>query len=146
MTVCLCVGQIKLYLFILFVLSPPPPRVSLKQSLSLQELEQHLNQVRAQVEEWDGGSTYRRLSWYMMPDEENTLAAQVTALTCHYPWTTHSSAMGISYFEHYWIVNHGQSNGDELVHIIQLNVFSSCLFGLILGSTLFNCLFDRPVV
>lgn len=62
---------------------PPthPPRVSLKQSLSLQELEQHLNQIRAQVEEGDGGSTHRPLSWYMMPDEENTLAAQVTALT-----------------------------------------------------------------
>lgn len=65
-------------------LSPPLclPRVSLKQSLSLQELEQHLNQIRAQVEEGDGGSTHRPLSWYMMPDEENTLAAQVTALTC----------------------------------------------------------------
>uniref|UniRef100_A0A4W5P6N2 Peroxisomal biogenesis factor 3 n=1 Tax=Hucho hucho TaxID=62062 RepID=A0A4W5P6N2_9TELE len=50
-------------------------------SLSLQELERHLNQVRAQVEEGDGGSTYRRLSWYMMPDEENTLAAQACGLT-----------------------------------------------------------------
>uniref|UniRef100_A0A673W5K7 Peroxisomal biogenesis factor 3 n=1 Tax=Salmo trutta TaxID=8032 RepID=A0A673W5K7_SALTR len=56
-------------------------RVSLKQSLSLQELEQHLNQIRAQVEEGDGGSTYRSLSWYMMPDEENTLAAQACGLT-----------------------------------------------------------------
>uniref|UniRef100_A0A8C7VMZ6 Peroxisomal biogenesis factor 3 n=1 Tax=Oncorhynchus mykiss TaxID=8022 RepID=A0A8C7VMZ6_ONCMY len=55
--------------------------VSLKQSLSLQELEQHLNQIRAQVEEGDGGSTHRPLSWYMMPDEENTLAAQACGLT-----------------------------------------------------------------
>uniref|UniRef100_A0A4W5JN71 Peroxisomal biogenesis factor 3 n=1 Tax=Hucho hucho TaxID=62062 RepID=A0A4W5JN71_9TELE len=55
--------------------------VSLKQSLSLQELELHLNQIRAQVEEGDGGSTHRPLSWYMMPDEENTLAAQACGLT-----------------------------------------------------------------
>lgn len=55
-------------------------RVSLKQSLSLQELELHLDQVRAHVEEGSMASPRKPLSCYMMPDEESTLAAQVRAL------------------------------------------------------------------
>ncbi|KAG9347541.1 hypothetical protein JZ751_005109 [Albula glossodonta] len=54
---------------------------SLKQSLSLQELEQHLNQIRAHVEEGCNSSSRKPLSWYMMPDEESTLAAQACGLT-----------------------------------------------------------------
>ncbi|KAI1897540.1 hypothetical protein AGOR_G00084320 [Albula goreensis] len=54
---------------------------SLKQSLSLQELEQHLNQIRAHVEEGSNSSSRKPLSWYMMPDEESTLAAQACGLT-----------------------------------------------------------------
>uniref|UniRef100_A0A6Q2Z2L9 Peroxisomal biogenesis factor 3 n=1 Tax=Esox lucius TaxID=8010 RepID=A0A6Q2Z2L9_ESOLU len=57
--------------------------LSLKQSLSLQDLEQHLNQIRAQVEKGVGGSVHRPLSWYMMADEENTLAAQACGLTAN---------------------------------------------------------------
>ncbi|KAG7460947.1 hypothetical protein MATL_G00204300 [Megalops atlanticus] len=55
--------------------------ISLKQSLSLQELEQHLNQIRAHIEEGGSSSTGKPLSWYMMPDEESTLAAQACGLT-----------------------------------------------------------------
>ncbi|XP_076873420.1 peroxisomal biogenesis factor 3 isoform X2 [Brachyhypopomus gauderio] len=56
--------------------------VSLKQSLSLQELEQQVLQVRQLVEgENHGSSNHRPLSLYMMPDEENTLAAQACGLT-----------------------------------------------------------------
>uniref|UniRef100_A0A672PQ44 Peroxisomal biogenesis factor 3 n=1 Tax=Sinocyclocheilus grahami TaxID=75366 RepID=A0A672PQ44_SINGR len=51
--------------------------VSLKQSLSLQELEQQLTQIRQLVEEGCASSKHKSLSWYMMPDEENTLASQV---------------------------------------------------------------------
>lgn len=53
--------------------------VSLKQSLSLQELEKQLTQIRQLVE--DDSSKYKSLSWYMMPDEENTLASQACGLT-----------------------------------------------------------------
>ncbi|XP_015194627.2 peroxisomal biogenesis factor 3 isoform X1 [Lepisosteus oculatus] len=55
--------------------------VSLKQSLSLQELEQHINQIRALVEGGNITGHQRPLSWYMMPDEENTLASQACGLT-----------------------------------------------------------------
>uniref|UniRef100_A0A8C2JA74 Peroxisomal biogenesis factor 3 n=1 Tax=Cyprinus carpio TaxID=7962 RepID=A0A8C2JA74_CYPCA len=55
--------------------------VSLKQSLSLQELEQQLTQVRQLVEEGCASSKHKSLSWYMMPDEENTLASQACGLT-----------------------------------------------------------------
>ncbi|XP_073672922.1 peroxisomal biogenesis factor 3 [Garra rufa] len=58
------------------VLGPVP----LKQSLSLQELEQQLNQIRQLVEE-GCASKHKSLSWYMMPDEENTLASQACGLT-----------------------------------------------------------------
>lgn len=51
--------------------------MSLKQTLSLQELEQQLTQIRQLVEEGCSSSKHRSLSWYMMPDEENTLASQV---------------------------------------------------------------------
>ncbi|KTG44288.1 hypothetical protein cypCar_00004652, partial [Cyprinus carpio] len=57
------------------------PRVSLKQSLSLQELEQQLTQIRQLVEEGCASSKHKSLSWYMMPDEENTLASQACGLT-----------------------------------------------------------------
>uniref|UniRef100_A0AAR2L2U5 Peroxisomal biogenesis factor 3 n=1 Tax=Pygocentrus nattereri TaxID=42514 RepID=A0AAR2L2U5_PYGNA len=50
--------------------------VSLKQNLSLQDLEQHLTRVRRLVEDDCGSLKHRTLSWYMMPDEENTLADQ----------------------------------------------------------------------
>lgn len=53
--------------------------VSLKQSLSLQDLEQQLTQIRQLVE--DDSSKHKSLSWYMMPDEENTLASQACGLT-----------------------------------------------------------------
>ncbi|XP_016393090.1 peroxisomal biogenesis factor 3 isoform X1 [Sinocyclocheilus rhinocerous] len=55
--------------------------VSLKQSLSLQELEQQLTQIRQLVEEGCASSKHKSLSWYMMPDEENTLASQACGLT-----------------------------------------------------------------
>ncbi|XP_071398205.1 peroxisomal biogenesis factor 3 [Centroberyx affinis] len=51
--------------------------VSLKQSLSLLELEQQLSWIRAEVE----AGSERALSWYMMADEENTLADQACGLT-----------------------------------------------------------------
>ncbi|KAM3861655.1 LOW QUALITY PROTEIN: peroxisomal biogenesis factor 3 [Diretmus argenteus] len=51
--------------------------VSLKQSLSLLELEQQLSWIRAEVE----SGSERRMSWYMMADEENTLADQACGLT-----------------------------------------------------------------
>ncbi|XP_056337005.1 peroxisomal biogenesis factor 3 isoform X2 [Danio aesculapii] len=53
--------------------------VSLKQCLSLQDLEQQLTQIRQLVE--DNSSKHKSLSWYMMPDEENTLASQACGLT-----------------------------------------------------------------
>ncbi|KAK0151544.1 Peroxisomal biogenesis factor 3 [Merluccius polli] len=52
--------------------------VSLKHSLSLSELEQQVGWIRAQVE---GGSSLRPLTWYMMADEESTLADQACGLT-----------------------------------------------------------------
>ncbi|XP_026875122.2 peroxisomal biogenesis factor 3 [Electrophorus electricus] len=55
--------------------------VSLKQGLSLQELEQHVVRVRQLVEDRCVSYNRRPLSWYMMPDEENTLAAQASGLT-----------------------------------------------------------------
>ncbi|XP_067239248.1 peroxisomal biogenesis factor 3 [Chanodichthys erythropterus] len=55
--------------------------VSLKQSLSLQDLEQQLTQIRQLVEEGCASSKHKSLSWYMMPDEENTLASQACGLT-----------------------------------------------------------------
>uniref|UniRef100_A0A8B9JUI1 Peroxisomal biogenesis factor 3 n=1 Tax=Astyanax mexicanus TaxID=7994 RepID=A0A8B9JUI1_ASTMX len=66
-------GDAKLSLFLL--------RVSLKQTLSLQELEQHVTQIRQLVEGGSGSSRHKALSWYMMPDEENTLADQASGLT-----------------------------------------------------------------
>lgn len=51
--------------------------VSLKHSLSLLELEQQLSWIRAEVE----GATERPMSWYMIADEENTLADQACGLT-----------------------------------------------------------------
>ncbi|XP_059897393.1 peroxisomal biogenesis factor 3 [Gadus macrocephalus] len=59
--------------------------VSLKHSLSLSELEQQVSWVRAQVEggsSTDPGAPSRRpLTWYMMADEESTLADQACGLT-----------------------------------------------------------------
>ncbi|KAL7887896.1 hypothetical protein AOLI_G00028700 [Acnodon oligacanthus] len=55
--------------------------VSLKQNLSLQDLEQHLTHIRRLVEDNCASSKRRRLSWYMMPDEENALADQASGLT-----------------------------------------------------------------
>ncbi|XP_023696713.1 peroxisomal biogenesis factor 3 [Paramormyrops kingsleyae] len=55
--------------------------ISLKQSLSLHDLEDHLHQIRALVEEGYEGWAQRPLCWYMMPDEETTLAAQACGLT-----------------------------------------------------------------
>lgn len=52
-------------------------RVSLKQSLSLLELEQQLSWIRAEVE----AGSERPLSWYMLADDENALADQVAAHT-----------------------------------------------------------------
>lgn len=49
------------------------PSMSLKQSLSLLELEQQLSWIRAEVEAGSG----RPLSWYMLADDENALADQV---------------------------------------------------------------------
>uniref|UniRef100_A0A3Q1H6F7 Peroxisomal biogenesis factor 3 n=1 Tax=Anabas testudineus TaxID=64144 RepID=A0A3Q1H6F7_ANATE len=51
--------------------------VSLKQSLSLLELEQQLSWIRAEVE----AGSQRLLSWYMLADDENALAAQACGLT-----------------------------------------------------------------
>ncbi|XP_033859888.3 peroxisomal biogenesis factor 3-like [Acipenser ruthenus] len=61
--------------------------ISLKQSISLLELEQHVNQIREQVEQRRRSSTAESsgnkltLSSYMMPDEESTLSAQACGLT-----------------------------------------------------------------
>lgn len=51
--------------------------VSLKQNLSLLELEQQLSWIRAEVE----ASSERSLSWYMLADDENALADQACGLT-----------------------------------------------------------------
>nr|XP_057938001.1 peroxisomal biogenesis factor 3 isoform X2 [Doryrhamphus excisus] len=51
--------------------------VSLKQSLSLLELEQQFCWIRAEVE----AASERPLSWYMMADDENALADQACGLT-----------------------------------------------------------------
>ncbi|XP_048086042.1 peroxisomal biogenesis factor 3 [Alosa alosa] len=51
--------------------------MSLKQHLSLQELDQQLESIRQRVEEGFGKASHKPLSWYLMPDEENTLEAQV---------------------------------------------------------------------
>uniref|UniRef100_A0A8C5BNY8 Peroxisomal biogenesis factor 3 n=1 Tax=Gadus morhua TaxID=8049 RepID=A0A8C5BNY8_GADMO len=59
--------------------------VSLKHSLSLSELEQQVSWVRAQVEGGSstdpGAPSHRPLTWYMMADEESTLADQACGLT-----------------------------------------------------------------
>lgn len=55
--------------------------MSLKQHLSLQELDQHLDSIRRRVEEGSGAPSHKPLSWYLMPDEENTLEAQVCCST-----------------------------------------------------------------
>lgn len=51
--------------------------VSLKQSMSLLELEQQLSWIRAEVE----SSSERPLSWYMLADGENALADQACGLS-----------------------------------------------------------------
>uniref|UniRef100_A0A7N8X3Q0 Peroxisomal biogenesis factor 3 n=1 Tax=Mastacembelus armatus TaxID=205130 RepID=A0A7N8X3Q0_9TELE len=51
--------------------------VSLKQSLSLLEVEQQLSWIRAEVE----AGSERPLSWYMLADDENALADQACGLT-----------------------------------------------------------------
>ncbi|XP_035474146.1 peroxisomal biogenesis factor 3 [Scophthalmus maximus] len=51
--------------------------VSLKQSLSLLELEQQLSWIRAEVE----AGSERSLSWYLLADDENALADQACGLT-----------------------------------------------------------------
>ncbi|TSL47655.1 Peroxisomal biogenesis factor 3 [Bagarius yarrelli] len=57
--------------------------ISLKQSLSLQEVEHYIIQIRQLVEENSGfgSSKSRLLSCYMMPDEEKPLADQACGLT-----------------------------------------------------------------
>ncbi|XP_012682796.2 peroxisomal biogenesis factor 3 [Clupea harengus] len=55
--------------------------MSLKQHLSLQELDQQLVSIRQRVEEGLGATSHKPLSWYLMPDEENTLEAQACSLT-----------------------------------------------------------------
>ncbi|KAG7232716.1 hypothetical protein INR49_008203 [Caranx melampygus] len=52
-------------------------RVSLKQSLSLLELEQQLSWIRAEVE----SSSARSLSWFLLADDQNALADQACGLT-----------------------------------------------------------------
>ncbi|KAK2855882.1 hypothetical protein Q5P01_004617 [Channa striata] len=51
--------------------------LSLKQSLSLLDLEQQLSWIRAEVE----AGSERQLSWYMLADDENALADQACGLT-----------------------------------------------------------------
>lgn len=51
--------------------------VSLKQSLSLLEVEQQLSWMRAEVE----AGSERPLSWYMLADDQNALADQACGLT-----------------------------------------------------------------
>ncbi|KAJ3606650.1 hypothetical protein NHX12_026171 [Muraenolepis orangiensis] len=55
--------------------------MSLKHSLSLTELEQQVSWVRAQVEGDSSSCSPRPLTWYMMADEESTLAEQACGLT-----------------------------------------------------------------
>jgi len=54
---------------------PLDSSVSLKQSLSLLELEQQLSWIRAEVE----ATSERSLSWYLLADDENALVDQVSA-------------------------------------------------------------------
>ncbi|CAN9507500.1 unnamed protein product [Ophioblennius macclurei] len=51
--------------------------ISLKHSLSLMELEQQLNWIRAEVE----AGSQRPLCWYMLADDESVLAEQACGLT-----------------------------------------------------------------
>ncbi|XP_068609851.1 peroxisomal biogenesis factor 3 [Brachionichthys hirsutus] len=51
--------------------------VSLKQTVSLLDLEQHVSWIRAEVETTSG----RALSWYLLADDENSLADQACGLT-----------------------------------------------------------------
>lgn len=55
-------------------------RISLKQNLSLEELQQNIIEIRRLVEEnpCSDSAAFQPLSCYMMPDEENPLANQVT--------------------------------------------------------------------
>ncbi|XP_051867678.1 peroxisomal biogenesis factor 3 [Pristis pectinata] len=58
--------------------------LSLKQSVSLQELEQYLGEIRQQVEhpsESEVTVTKSPLCWYLIPDEEATLSSQASSLT-----------------------------------------------------------------
>ncbi|XP_067900281.1 peroxisomal biogenesis factor 3 [Heterodontus francisci] len=61
--------------------------VSLKQSVSLQELERYLGEIRQLVEhpgqsgELDTIMTRSPLCWYLIPDEESALASQACGLT-----------------------------------------------------------------
>ncbi|XP_078262026.1 peroxisomal biogenesis factor 3 [Rhinoraja longicauda] len=62
--------------------------LSLKQSVSLQELEKYLGEIRQQVEQPCNSSeseiteiTKSPLCWYLIPDEEATLTSQASGLT-----------------------------------------------------------------
>ncbi|XP_078085517.1 peroxisomal biogenesis factor 3 [Mustelus asterias] len=61
--------------------------VSLKQCVSLQELERYLGEIRQLVEhrgqsdEPETGTTGSPLCWYLIPNEESTLASQACGLT-----------------------------------------------------------------
>ncbi|XP_029352494.1 peroxisomal biogenesis factor 3 [Echeneis naucrates] len=55
--------------------------VSLKQSLSLLELEQQLGWIRAEVEVGSEAVSGRSLSWFMLADDENALVDQACGLT-----------------------------------------------------------------
>ncbi|XP_040285182.1 peroxisomal biogenesis factor 3 [Bufo bufo] len=59
--------------------------LSLKKSLSLTELEQHIKEIRRLVEEYNKTSeesqSKSQLCYFMMPDEENPLTSQACGLT-----------------------------------------------------------------
>ncbi|XP_044144585.1 peroxisomal biogenesis factor 3 [Bufo gargarizans] len=58
--------------------------LSLKKSLSLTELEQHIKEIRRLVEEYktsEESQSKSQLCYFMMPDEENPLTSQACGLT-----------------------------------------------------------------
>uniref|UniRef100_A0A8C4H0X7 Peroxisomal biogenesis factor 3 n=1 Tax=Dicentrarchus labrax TaxID=13489 RepID=A0A8C4H0X7_DICLA len=70
-------GRMEMYTKQLLIISLLVGSMSLKQSLSLLELEQQLSWIRAEVE----SGSERPLSWYMLADDENALADQACGLT-----------------------------------------------------------------
>ncbi|XP_034756658.1 peroxisomal biogenesis factor 3 [Etheostoma cragini] len=76
-SVCLSPGLTELMTVVKRAVQNSLGGVSLKQSLSLLELEQQLSWIRAEVE----AGSERPMSWYMLADDENALSDQACGLT-----------------------------------------------------------------